>query len=46
VLGAYANPWVQQTAGIPAPLVTGQVGLRNAVPFGPSAVHLQLEQRL
>ncbi|HET6894625.1 MAG TPA: TonB-dependent receptor [Candidatus Baltobacteraceae bacterium] len=45
VLGAYANPWVQQTAGIPAPLVTGQLGLRNAVPFGPSAVHLQIERR-
>jgi outer membrane receptor protein involved in Fe transport len=45
VLGAYAHPWIQGGAGIPAPLVTGQVGLRNAVPFGPSAIHLQLERR-
>jgi outer membrane receptor protein involved in Fe transport len=45
VLGAYPNPWITAQAGIPAPLVNGQIGLRNAVPVGPSAIHLQLERR-
>jgi hypothetical protein len=45
VLGAYANPWVQVGTGIPAPLVTGQIGLRNTVPYGASSVHFQIERR-
>lgn len=45
VLGSYPDPWITAGAGIPAPLVGGQTGLRNAVPMGPSALHIQLERR-
>ncbi len=45
MLGSYPSPWIAAGAGIPAPLIDGQTGLRNLVPYGPAAVHLQLEHR-
>jgi hypothetical protein len=44
LLGAYTQPWLQYGKGIAAPLVTGQVGLRNIVPYGPTLLHFQLER--
>jgi hypothetical protein len=44
LLGAYAAPYLQFGRGIPAPLVTGQIGLRNLVPYGPTVLHVQLER--
>lgn len=44
LLGAYAQPYLQYGAGIGAPLITGQSGLRSIVPYGPTVLHVQLEQ--
>jgi hypothetical protein len=43
LLGAYAQPYLLYGTGIAAPLVNGQVGLRNVVPYGPTVLHVQLE---
>jgi hypothetical protein len=45
LLGAYAQPWVLYPAGIGAPLVNGELGLRGAVPYGPTTIHAEIEQR-
>ena len=45
LLGAYAQPYLQYGAGLGAPLITGQTGLRSIVPYGPAVLRLQIEQR-
>lgn len=41
-----AYRYVTVDNGIGAPLVNGQLGLRNSVPYGPALLHLQLVRRL
>lgn len=45
LLGAYAQPYLQYGAGLGAPLITGQTGLRSIVPYGPAVLRFQIEQR-
>jgi hypothetical protein len=46
LLGTNDASYITTAAGIAAPLVNGQTGLRNAVPYGPTTLHLQIEHRL
>lgn len=42
----YANRYVTVGGGIASPLANGQLGLRNAVPYGPATLHFELSSSL
>ncbi len=46
ILGTYGESYITYGAGLGAPLINGQTGLRNAIPYGPGTLHLQIERRL
>jgi len=46
LLGTNGASYITAATGISAPLVNGQTGLRNTVPYGPTTLHLQIEERL
>ncbi|MGH7737263.1 MAG: hypothetical protein ACREMP_05280, partial [Candidatus Tyrphobacter sp.] len=46
VFDADAAPYLQGYRGIPAPLVNGDIGLRNAIPYGPTTLRLTLGESL
>lgn len=46
VLGSYDATYITQNGGTGVPLINGQQGLRNAIPYGPANVHVQIEERL
>ncbi len=46
LLGTYGDSYIGTAAGIGAPLVNGMTGLRNAVPYGPTTLHIQIDHSL
>lgn len=46
LFGANASTFVRYAAGIPAPLANGGIGLRQAVPYGPTTLRMFMLRRL
>jgi hypothetical protein len=45
ILGSYNAAYITLAGGLGVPLVNGQSAFRNAVPYGPTNLHMQIEKR-